>query len=196
MMLALGEFAGARIAVSETSVKPSFEVIEGICFQPDQLIVFSPKLIGGVTFFRGVDRCASHTLDFSKQSTITRTEQSAIWGKAMPIKIPSVGRKWWGIVRKLLGFSGPGYPVAVGYMDPGNWATHLRAAQVFLSKPDFGAMALRCIPSPDILHNGEMFYVAIGILDAKVMPPNLYDPKVPVATAACSSSELYLFEDQ
>ena len=39
------------------------------------------------------------------------------------IKIPSVGRNWWGIVRKLLAFSGPGYLVAVGYMDPGNWAT-------------------------------------------------------------------------
>jgi manganese transport protein len=29
---------------------------------------------------------------------------------------------WW---RKLLGFIGPGYLVAVGYMDPGNWATDL-----------------------------------------------------------------------
>ena len=28
-----------------------------------------------------------------------------------------------GIARKLLAFSGPGYLVAVGYMDPGNWAT-------------------------------------------------------------------------
>lgn len=27
--------------------------------------------------------------------------------------------------RKLLGFAGPGYLVAVGYMDPGNWATDL-----------------------------------------------------------------------
>jgi manganese transport protein len=29
---------------------------------------------------------------------------------------------WW---RRLLGFIGPGYLVAVGYMDPGNWATDL-----------------------------------------------------------------------
>jgi manganese transport protein len=28
-----------------------------------------------------------------------------------------------GFWRKLLAFSGPGYLVAVGYMDPGNWAT-------------------------------------------------------------------------
>src|ERR1700732_975198 len=30
-----------------------------------------------------------------------------------------------GFLRKLLAFAGPGYLVAVGYMDPGNWATHL-----------------------------------------------------------------------
>ena len=30
-----------------------------------------------------------------------------------------------GFWRKLLAFSGPGYLVAVGYMDPGNWATDL-----------------------------------------------------------------------
>src|ERR1700689_5312586 len=27
--------------------------------------------------------------------------------------------------RKMLAFAGPGYLVAVGYMDPGNWATDL-----------------------------------------------------------------------
>ena len=31
--------------------------------------------------------------------------------------------------------------------------------QIFLSKPDFGAMALGCLPSPEILHNTAMFYV-------------------------------------
>jgi manganese transport protein len=215
------------------------------------------------------------------------------------IKIPKVDRNWWGIFRKLLAFSGPGYLVAVGYMDPGNWATDLAGGsqfyytllsvvivsslmaiflqhlalklgvatgrdlaqacrdhfhpvvnfclwigceiaiaacdlaevigsaialnllfglpliwgvcltasdviavlylqnrgfrliealvltligviavcfgiQILLSRPDFGAMALGCIPSPEILHNREMFYVAIGILGATVMPHNLY----------------------
>jgi len=47
------------------------------------------------------------------------------------IKIPSVGRNGWGIVRKLLAFSGPGYLVAVGYMDPGNWATDLAGGSQF-----------------------------------------------------------------
>src|SRR6266581_5141628 len=36
--------------------------------------------------------------------------------------IPVAQGAWW---RKALAFSGPGYLVAVGYMDPGNWATDL-----------------------------------------------------------------------
>ena len=34
-------------------------------------------------------------------------------------------------LRKLLAFSGPGYLVAVGYMDPGNWATDLAGGAKF-----------------------------------------------------------------
>jgi manganese transport protein len=215
------------------------------------------------------------------------------------VKIPNVGRNWWGLFRKLLAFSGPGYLIAVGYMDPGNWATDLAGGsqfnytllsvvvisslmaiflqhlalklgvatgrdlaqacrdhfhpainfilwiccevaiaacdlaevigsaialnllfglpliwgvcltacdvlavlylqhrgfriiealvlaligviavsfgiQIFLSKPDFGAIALGCVPSSEILHNHAMFYLAIGILGATVMPHNLY----------------------
>src|SRR5678816_350745 len=33
--------------------------------------------------------------------------------------------------RKMLAFSGPGYLVAVGYMDPGNWATDLAGGSKF-----------------------------------------------------------------
>ncbi len=36
-----------------------------------------------------------------------------------------------GFVRKLLAYSGPGYMVAVGYMDPGNWATDLAGGSRF-----------------------------------------------------------------
>ena len=36
--------------------------------------------------------------------------------------------KHFGFWRKMLAFSGPGYLVAVGYMDPGNWATGFRSA--------------------------------------------------------------------
>ncbi len=36
-----------------------------------------------------------------------------------------------GFLRKFLAFSGPGYMVAVGYMDPGNWATSLAGGSAF-----------------------------------------------------------------
>jgi len=38
------------------------------------------------------------------------------------------GATWW---RKILAFAGPGYLVAVGYMDPGNWATDLAGGSQF-----------------------------------------------------------------
>jgi len=37
-------------------------------------------------------------------------------------------RSWW---RKAFAFAGPGYLVAVGYMDPGNWATDLAGGSAF-----------------------------------------------------------------
>ena len=43
------------------------------------------------------------------------------------ITIPKNAGFW----RKLLAFSGPGYLVAVGYMDPGNWATDLAGGSQF-----------------------------------------------------------------
>src|SRR3569832_1480929 len=42
--------------------------------------------------------------------------------------VPVAGRTWW---RKMLAFAGPGYLVAVGYMDPGNWATDLAGGSRF-----------------------------------------------------------------
>jgi manganese transport protein len=42
--------------------------------------------------------------------------------------IPITGSTWW---RKVLAFAGPGYLVAVGYMDPGNWATDLAGGSQF-----------------------------------------------------------------
>src|SRR4030081_3859416 len=40
----------------------------------------------------------------------------------------SSGASWF---RKILAFAGPGYLVAVGYMDPGNWATDLAGGSKF-----------------------------------------------------------------
>jgi manganese transport protein len=42
--------------------------------------------------------------------------------------VPTAGRSKW---RKMLAFAGPGYLVAVGYMDPGNWATDLAGGSKF-----------------------------------------------------------------
>jgi manganese transport protein len=43
------------------------------------------------------------------------------------IKVPSHG----GFFKKMLAFAGPGLMVAVGYMDPGNWATDLAGGSKF-----------------------------------------------------------------
>jgi manganese transport protein len=43
------------------------------------------------------------------------------------VHVPEDGSFW----RKLFAFAGPGYLVAVGYMDPGNWATDLAGGARF-----------------------------------------------------------------
>src|SRR2546430_17287511 len=43
------------------------------------------------------------------------------------IIVPTTASFW----RKLIAFSGPGFLVAVGYMDPGNWATDLAGGAQF-----------------------------------------------------------------
>jgi manganese transport protein len=43
------------------------------------------------------------------------------------VPVPKTFSFW----RKMLAFSGPGYLVAVGYMDPGNWATDLAGGSAF-----------------------------------------------------------------
>jgi manganese transport protein len=43
------------------------------------------------------------------------------------VAVPSTGR-WW---KQLLAFTGPGYLVSVGYMDPGNWATAIAGGSKF-----------------------------------------------------------------
>ena len=44
------------------------------------------------------------------------------------IAVPRPSAAFW---RKLCAFAGPGYLVAVGYMDPGNWATDLAGGSAF-----------------------------------------------------------------
>src|SRR5229473_5822036 len=45
--------------------------------------------------------------------------------RTIPI-VPGIG--WF---KKVLAFAGPGYLVAVGYMDPGNWATAIGGGAKF-----------------------------------------------------------------
>ncbi len=58
------------------------------------------------------------------------------WHRQSPPSLPEVNAtlkvpRDAGFWRKLLAFSGPGYMVAVGYMDPGNWATDLAGGSKF-----------------------------------------------------------------
>jgi manganese transport protein len=48
------------------------------------------------------------------------------------------------------------------------------AIELWWAKPDMTAIAGGFIPTPEILRNPEMLYIAIGILGATVMPHNLY----------------------
>ena len=54
---------------------------------------------------------------------------------ARPLSLPevnaSVSVRRCGFWQRLMSFSGPGYLVAVGYMDPGNWATSLAGGSRF-----------------------------------------------------------------
>ena len=48
------------------------------------------------------------------------------------------------------------------------------AIELFLARPDAGALLAGFIPQPAIVTNPEMLYIALGILGATVMPHNLY----------------------
>ena len=48
------------------------------------------------------------------------------------------------------------------------------AVELFLSQPSLAAIAGGLVPTPEIVTNPAMLYIAIGILGATVMPHNLY----------------------
>ncbi len=70
------------------------------------------------------------------EPTVEPSNKSAWRKTAGQVSLPEVHRSvlipatasFW---RKLLAFSGPGFLVAVGYMDPGNWATDLQGGAQF-----------------------------------------------------------------
>jgi manganese transport protein len=55
-------------------------------------------------------------------------------------------------------------------------------AEIIFTKPDPEAIMLGFLPSPEILNNKDMLFIAIGILGATVMPHNLYLPSSVVQT--------------
>src|SRR5881275_3018063 len=70
-------------------------------------------------------------------SRIAVSDPAISWRKrAGQVSLPEVHRslavpKTASFWRKMVAFSGPGFLVAVGYMDPGNWATDLAAGAKF-----------------------------------------------------------------
>jgi manganese transport protein len=46
--------------------------------------------------------------------------------------------------------------------------------EILMVKPDFLGIARGFVPTPEVLRNPDMLYIAIGILGATVMPHNLY----------------------
>ena len=63
------------------------------------------------------------------------------------------------------------------------------AIELYLSSPSVGGIASGFIPTPEILRNGDMLYIAIGILGATVMPHNLYLHSSIVQTRRYGDSE-------
>src|SRR5215469_10386159 len=73
----------------------------------------------------------------AQPESATTAESRAAWRRtggqvSLPevhrtIPVPQTASFW----RKLMAFSGPGFLVAVGYMDPGNWATDLAGGARF-----------------------------------------------------------------
>src|SRR5438876_4249515 len=64
---------------------------------------------------------------FSSAETPTRVALPSLPESHRTIPFSS-GATWF---RKILAFAGPGYLVAVGYMDPGNWATDIGGGSKF-----------------------------------------------------------------
>ena len=73
----------------------------------------------------------------NQSKSATSSANDAGW--RLPQRSPSLSEVYRSVTvnpnasfwRKLLAFAGPGYLVAVGYMDPGNWATDLAGGSAF-----------------------------------------------------------------
>ncbi len=63
------------------------------------------------------------------------------------------------------------------------------AVEMYLSRPDLGAVAAGFLPTTEILTDREMLYIALGIMGATVMPHNLYLHSSIVQTRKYGDSE-------
>jgi len=73
---------------------------------------------------------AEHDIAITPESRVAwrkRSGQVSLPEVHRSVVVPSTASFW----RKLIAFSGPGFLVAVGYMDPGNWATDLAGGARF-----------------------------------------------------------------
>ena len=108
------------------------------------------------------------------------------------IKVPE-GRGFW---RKMLAYAGPGYLVAVGYMDPGNWATDLAGGA------QFGYMLLSVILVSNLMAILlQALCVKLGVATGRDLAQacrDYYSPRISfllwilceIAIAACDLAEL------
>lgn len=62
-----------------------------------------------------------------KEESLPQKKTPSLQESFQTIPVPSHW-SWW---RKMMAFAGPGYLIAVGYMDPGNWATDLAGGSAF-----------------------------------------------------------------
>ncbi len=60
--------------------------------------------------------------------TVSPERRPSLPGSFRTVAVPTGAGQFW---RKLGAFAGPGYLVAVGYMDPGNWATDIAGGSAF-----------------------------------------------------------------
>ena len=87
-----------------------------------------------LTVSQGTESIGSPMDDNAKASgwRLTRTpgEQPSLSEVFASVPVPAPGFKGsW--LRHLIAFSGPGYLISVGYMDPGNWATDIAGGSKF-----------------------------------------------------------------
>jgi manganese transport protein len=68
------------------------------------------------------------TISVSPRTPIPPAAIPSLAGSFRTVAVPQGPGAFW---RKLMAFAGPGYLVAVGYMDPGNWATDLAGGSAF-----------------------------------------------------------------